>query len=111
MKKLDFCLLAMRDIEANNKHMGLAVDFNDVSRLQQSVKGTPTAAKPALDIAQRTFAPEIGEEFRTLVEIHPYVQLARVVADDFVALQPEPSHKGIVCLDKPCVAHPQDRDV
>jgi hypothetical protein len=63
--------MSLRDIEADDKHVGLAVDFNDVSRLQQSVKGTPTAAKPALDIAQRTFAPEIRKEFRTIVEIHP----------------------------------------
>src|SRR6516162_4142518 len=111
IEKLDFCLLALRDIEADDKHVGLTVDFNDVGRLQQSVKGTPAAAKPALDIAQRTFTPEIREEFRAIVEIHPYVQLTRVVPDDFVTLQPEPSHKRIVCLDKPCGAQSQDRDV
>jgi hypothetical protein len=34
MEKLDFCSLALRDIQADDKYVGLTVDFNNVGRLR-----------------------------------------------------------------------------
>jgi hypothetical protein len=68
-------VFALRDIVADDQHMGFTVDFDDVGGLQQRVNGAPPAAKLALDIAQRTFAPEIRQELRTVIEIDPYPQL------------------------------------
>jgi len=61
----------------------------------------PAGAKLALDFTQRTVAPEIGPELSAGLEVRPHAQLPGVVTKNAVSVQPEPSGKRIVHLDKP----------
>src|SRR6266403_3015915 len=73
--------------------------------------GAALATKPAFDLTQRTVAPKIRQEPITIVEIQPYAQLLRVVTNNSVTTQTKPTYERIVCLDKPCIAQPQNRNV
>src|SRR6516162_7351901 len=68
----------------------------------------PKGAKLALDFTHRPIAPEICPELVAGLEIQPHSQLRGVVTKNAVPVQPEPSGKRIVHLDKFPIAHPRE---
>src|SRR3981081_56259 len=104
-------LLALRDVQTDDENVGFTIDLNDVGRLQQCVDCTPPGAKLALDLAQRTVAMKIRQESTTIIEIQPNAQLLGVVTNNSVTTQTKPTYERIVCLDKLCIAQPQNRNI
>jgi hypothetical protein len=81
----------------------LAVDFDNIGRLQKSVDGTPPAAKAAFDISKRTVAPKFGQKFLTVFKIQPDVQLPRIVTENYVTVESEPPNERIIRFDEFCI--------
>src|SRR6516164_3076725 len=106
-----FCLslLALGNVDAEAKHVGLAVDFDDLSREQQRANGALPVASLALNLAHRTVALQVGPKLRAVFKIQPQGKLLRVVTNNTVAMQPIPSNKCIVRFDVLFIAQPRNR--
>src|SRR6516165_7005435 len=89
--------------------MLLVVDFDGFGRNQHRMDCAPKSAKLALDFTHRPIAPEICPELVAGLEIQPHSQLPGVMTKNAFPVQPEPSGKRIVHLDKFAIAQPRNR--